>query len=833
MLFDGETNSLDCLLAAEWQLAQADAALRITPANSDGLHWQNATVPGTVASTIVAGPVTGGAHYPNLDAYDWVYRCAFSWQKNAREYVLRLHGLAGLAEVWLNGQSLCHTDNMFRHYEMAVSERLQPENTLYIIFRSVDHLLAQKQPRPRWKTRLVDHQNLRFLRRTLLGRMPGWSPSLPAIGPYRPVSLLPLPPLAVINLHTVCEMQGEQGTVRLRATVQSDTKTQWLCRINGENFPLTVTTAAPYAHIDAQLCVTNPVLWWPHTQGEQGSNTLQLIAVTDEGEQVSLEKTLRFRSVRFSTSEAESAFYINGEHIFVRGACWTSADVRTLQSQPQQILALLQHLRMAGMNMLRIGGTMLYEADVLYQLCDTLGIMIWQDFMFANMDYPFDNTDFKENCEVEVTQQLQRLSQFGCVVAYCGGSEIEQQAAMTGFDVSQQLPTFLQYRLPELCEQNHPGTAYFASTPSGGAMPFFTSEGITHYYGVGAYLRDFSDLFVADVKFASECLAFSNMPSAQHLKKHFGSLFPPPHHPQWKASVCRDNAAGWDFDDVRDHYLGLLFGVDAVKLRYQDLERYYALSQVVTGEVMSRVFQFWRSRLSRCSGGLIWNLSDTVAGGGWGIIDSDGDPKPALHIVAQVLQPLQVVLVEKGLEGYWLEVINETGEKIEATLQVDLWQNAKVSVAQASIGVQLSAGEKKGWLVEALLGHFYDSAYAYRFGPEKHQLVSARLLNSKAEILSQATAYCGSAVQPLVAEAQVHADVIYCQGQWQLDVQSTQLLQRVCIALKGFTFTHNYLNLLPNQRYQIPLQRVDDKAHFRGTLSAINSAQVFVVRLRT
>ena len=78
-------------------------------------------------------------------------------------------------------------------------------------------------------------------------------------------------------------------------------------------------------------------------------------------------------------------------------------------------------------------------------------------------------------------------------------------------------------------------------------------------------------------------------------------------------------ASGWDFEDVRDHYVRLLFGVDPSDLRARDVERYLALGRVATGEAMLRTFAEWRRPGSSCRGGLVWFARDSRPGAGWGV----------------------------------------------------------------------------------------------------------------------------------------------------------------------------------------------------------------------
>src|SRR6185437_12849898 len=174
------------------------------------------------------------------------------------------------------------------------------------------------------------------------------------------------------------------------------------------------------------------------------------------------------------------------------------------------------------------------------------------------------------------------------------------------------------------------------STPWGGDLPFRPDRGVAHYYGVGAYRRPLEDARRAEVKFAAECLAFANLPDEPT---------------EWKAGVPRDVGAGWDFEDVRDHYLRELFALDPVALRSTDPERYLELSRQVSGEVMAEVFGEWRRAGSTCHGGLVLWLPDVRPGAGWGVLDHRGSPKVAYHNLRRVLRPVAVWSTDEGLDG--------------------------------------------------------------------------------------------------------------------------------------------------------------------------------------
>ena len=248
---------------------------------------------------------------------------------------------------------------------------------------------------------------------------------------------------------------------------------------------------------------------------------------------------------------------------------------------------ILGQVRDAGMNMLRVGGTMVYESDDFLDLCDQFGILVWQDLMFANMDYPDGDEAFVAGVTTELKQQLERLLPRASVAVICGNSEVEQQAAMWGAPRERWQPRLFHEIVPALLAELSCGVPYWPSSAHGGAFPHQPNHGTTSYYGVGAYLRPLEDARRSEVRFATETLGFANVPEDATLAAMPGGLGLRVHHPGWKLRAPRDLGAGWDFDDVRDFYLKTLFDVDPVQLRYADHDRYLRLSRVVTGEVMA------------------------------------------------------------------------------------------------------------------------------------------------------------------------------------------------------------------------------------------------------
>ncbi|HYO76471.1 MAG TPA: glycoside hydrolase family 2 protein [Thermoanaerobaculia bacterium] len=745
------------------------------------MQWQPATVPGTVAQAIGGGS--------ELDDRDWWYRATFD---GTGEHLI-FSGLATLAQVWLNGELVLESRNMFERHVLDVRQRLQSENELVICFRSLNAALAQRRPRPRWKTRLVRNQQLRWFRTSLLGRIPGWTPPIVPVGPWRSIELG-----TWRDIEIATRLDGTTGVVEFSCLGTAGTVTVG---------STTAELQRSGDRLSAQLRIENAAVWWPHTHGEPA---LHDCAAVIDGQSIDCG-SLGFRTI-------EEGPRVNGAAVFSRGACWTIEDITSLTGDYRQTLTLL---REAGANMIRIGGTMVYEADELYRLCDQLGIMVWQDFMFANMDYPAEDAQFVASVRTEATQQLQRLRRHPSVVAYCGNSEVEQQAAMLGTPRELWRNSLFGELLPELCAQLHPDSLYVPSTPSGGTLPFQTDSGVTHYYGVGAYLRPLSDVRRANVRFASECLGFANVPEKATVDAVMQGDAPAVHDPRWKQRTPRDTGAGWDFEDVRDHYLQELFGLEPMRLRYSDTARYLDLGRVTTGEIMSRVYSEWRSAYSTCGGALVWFLKDFWPGAGWGVIDSRGVPKAAFHYLRRVWQPRTVVWTDEGLGGLHAHIVNETDQPLRGTLEVLLLRDGQVVTAQATVPCDVAARAKQTFEAEAVLGAFYDTAYAYRFGPPKHDVAVATLLVDE-RVIAEAFHFPQSGEPPSANGAAVVAEAKRKDGQWEVTLESDRFLYAAHFDIDGFLPADNYLHLLPRRRKTIALRAANSDAKLRGFVEAVN-----------
>lgn len=768
-----------------------------------------ATVPQTVASLILDSAPQPIENLSDLDSFDWWYALNFEKPDVGIKHYLHFDGLATIADIWLNGELILHAENMFRTYRVDVTDSLQPKNELVICFRSLKEHLEVSRKRPKWKTRLVDHQNLRWVRTTLLGSIPSWTPPVKPIGIWREIKLESFDVGCLNDFSLQPSLQNDIGVLKIKADISNFTEQpcEILFEINGETHSL-LNGSAPIIQLDKELHISNVRPWMPHTHGTPHMYQARLLFKSGNQLHVLKEARVGFRHVHLNRESGLFQFQINGQVVFARGAVWTVNDVFSLGGDVKPALTLA---RDAGMNMLRVGGTMLYEQDAFYELCDELGIMLWQDFMFANMDYPVKDEAFLKNICIEVMQQIKRLSKHASVVAYCGNSEVEQQAAMLGIPAEMWSNDWFENELPALVNAHHPDSAYVPSSPSEGLFPFYTNEGATHYYGMGAYRREISDVRRADVKFASECLGISNVPEDKTIIKWMGNLALTDTQ-RWKSRVPRDSGSDYDFEDVRDHYLAERFGLSPVELRSTDAGKYFALSRIVSGEIMSQVFSEWRSSYSDCSGGLVWFYKDLLPGAGWGLIDSDNNPKAAYYFLKRIFQPIQVLITDEGLQGLHMHLVNETSQVFSGMLEFSMLMDGHVIVAKAARVISIEAGQTITIQAEELLGGFYDTAYAYRFGPPKHDVACATLKNADGTTISQQFHFLLKQV-PQTVSANVESHLAALEnGTYQVNIRSDNFLYAVEVAAEGYLPNDNYFHMMPNESKSITLLPISSYA---------------------
>ena len=806
-------------LTEGWRMLVAEAGRYESPQEAQAAAGCIAApVPGTAAAALEAAGSFDRARPISLYDRDIWYFNRLPEDETGKA-VLRFEGLATVADVYLNGDPILRGESMFESHDVPVT--LSGGDELAIRFHALTPFLDASGPRARWRPQMMETQGLRLVRTTLLGHMPGWCPSVHAVGPWRPVRLLRPDPLSPVDLRIYATFT-EAGEGRLAVSL----------RLNEAPAGLRISCGGCEAALspDAQgiwrgeMTIPDAEPWWPRSHGKPRLYDIELLA---GGERRTVGRTgFRRIAVDHGADGRDFSLSVNGVDVFCRGAVWTSADIVGLPGNRESYRPWLELAAEAGMNMIRIGGTMAYEGRDFFDLCDELGLLVWQDFMFANFDYPVKDEAFRAHVTVEAGQLLAALQGCPSLAVVCGGSEIAQQAAMMGLPERFWKSPLTEEILSALCAELRPDVVYVENSPNGGALPFSVDTGVAHYYGVGAYCRPPEDARRANVRFTAESLAFAHVPQQVTLTRHLD--VPPVHHPDWKARVPRDRSASWDFEDIRDHYLGLLYGLEPARFRREDAARYLDFSRAVTGEVMEATFAEWRRSGSSCHGALVWTLQDLLPGPGWGVIDATGLPKPCWHALKRAFRPVQVLLIDEGVNGLDVHLLNETAGDIAVSLELACLRDGRQAVVGGRQELVLKARDSVKIAATELFGAFFDTTYAYRFGPPAHDITIARLTDAEGRYLADAFHF------PMSRSAALHDAAIEVslrreEEGWSLDLSTDRFAQSAHIDVAGYRPEDDGFHLAPAHRRVIrlhPLPGTDAGALPSGEVAHLGGMRV-------
>jgi beta-mannosidase len=811
--------AIDPLAGAKWEccsttLGAADGPDAVAKAP---VEWWPLSVPGTAASALreVEGIDPDGWDY---DGRDWWFRARFSVAPG--RYVLRFGGLATIADVWLNGALVLHSENMFRAHTIEV-DCADGDNELLLRCGALTPVLQRRFPRPRWRTLVTAHRNLRWVRTSLMGRTPGWTLTPPIVGPWRPIELWPAgtPRLLYKRVVASCEGASPGGTVTASFRFSGELDDPVVLDVAGSRVRLDKEKEPGFTDVHGVLHLDEVDRWWPATLGAQALYPVTLAIGQDE---IRLSP-VGFRTIEVDTSTGGFAVSINGVDLFCRGAVWWPTDSLAASSSPGDMRAMLCLAREANMNMVRICGLGTYETEAFWELCDELGLLVWQDCMIAFGDPPDDDV-FVEEVVAEFNDNLAWLGGHPSLAVLCGSLQVHEQAAFMTDRATAPECRVLDDVLPALAAEHLPGTPYVPSTPSGGKQPFYVNEGIGNYYGVGMYLRDPVDARLSGVRFATECLFMATPPDPLTVELCGGADLAG-HHPDWKKAVHYDPGRSWDKEDVRSYYVRRLFGLDPAMLRHTDAERALDAGRACNAHLVNAVFGEWRRVGSACRGGMVLGLRDQRRGAGWGLVDAYGRPKSTWYAFRRVAQPLAVLITDEGLQGLAVHVLNETRRGFAGRLQLQMFARGAVEVASEEVPMTLGPGESAALSDVEILGGFRDANYVYRFGPPQHDLVVATLCDSARNTIGQAFHFPLGVQRPvdpqlgLAATAWKESD-----GSWSLEITSSHLAQWVVPSVVGYRSSDAWFHLAPGRQRRLKLEQVSPEVgEPRGVVRAWNS----------
>ncbi|MGO9344334.1 MAG: glycoside hydrolase family 2 protein [Acidimicrobiales bacterium] len=817
---------VDLFSALSWECRPAEPGSASGPDDLVALEnfgWRPAQVPGTAA-----GALRSAGEDPdstNFDAFDWWFHSRFERPAARGPYVIEFAGLATIADVWLNDRHVLHAENMFRSYEVE-TDWFAEQNDFWIRFASLDVALEGRKKRPRWKTYLVAHQNLRFVRTTLLGRMRGWAVTPAPVGPYRPVKLFAAHEPRLVRRQIFTSVEDRDGLVRVELTVRGIPKTaNAKLRVEESEVALDVNEHEGDLVLRGVLKVGAIETWWPHTHGPQ---PLYRASVEIDGEVFDLGR-IGFRTIELDRSDGDFRLSVNGEPIFCRGAVWMPVDPVSLAPTVADVRATLELAKAANLNLIRLPGTGVYQDESFWDACDELGLLVWQECMLAFSDPP-DEPSFVSELESELVEQFELISGRPSLALVCGSQEIEEQAAMTSIPRARWDFPVLERVIPDLVDELLPGVPYATSNPTGGTVPYQMNAGVSHYFGIGGYLRPVEDARRAGVRFASECLAFATPPEHRTVDEECGGSHLAGHDPGWKLAVHHDAGRSWDLEDMQGFYVRQLYGVDPFALRYRDAELALDLGRATVATLFEVVLSEWRRPGSTCSGAIVLALRDLRPGAGWGVIDSLGRPKAPWYALKRVLAPVGLLLTDEGLNGLDLHVVNDTASEVAGTVRVDLFVRGELMVESAEQRVVVAGRSATTIEVTGMFDGFRDLSGAFSFTPPAHDVVSATFVTDSGTDVPVVVHQPGGAMRPIESDVGLRAQLVPTDDAgWLLEIETKRFAEWVVVDVPGYRPDDSWFHLPPGAKRKLRLhpeipQLSAQSSPLSGEVRALNSA---------
>ncbi|WP_337267361.1 beta-mannosidase [Oryzifoliimicrobium ureilyticus] len=648
---------------------------------SDGAHETKISIPGDVHSALQAAHLIPDPYIGrNENEVQWVSEANWTIERTFHlpsaegDWYLDLTGLDTIATVRMNGEVVLKADNCFRRYRPCVTHALKPgDNTIRIHFQSsIAEGAARQDAQPFYIPYSAINSpipNGNMLRKPQCHFGWDWNIALAPLGLYGAIALKRLEVARVEHI-TTTQTHGPEGVaVEVSVTLygHADGVLPVSLSFGGENVTINASVTKGQTVVSHRFEVDQPKLWWPAGNGKQPLYPLEVETPYERHEQ-----QIGLRHVELDTSKDEAgrrfALKVNGREIFCRGANWIPADALFSRTSREKTRALLQSAVDANMNMIRVWGGGFYEDDWFYEICDELGLMVWQDFQFACNLYP-STPDFLENVAEEVDYQVRRLMSHPSIVLWCGDNELV--GALNWFEESRNnrdryLVSYdrLNRTIEVAMKKAAPDAIWWPSSPAAGYLDYGDAwhadgSGDMHYWSVWHENKSFDAYRTVRPRFCSE-FGFQSYTSLPVIKQFADAkdmnIASPVMELHQKNVGGNERIAGTTFRNFRFP---------------RDFAGFVYLSQVQQALAIKTAVDFWRSLKPHCMGTLYWQLNDTWPVASWSSLDYGGRWKILHYFAQRFFQPVAVAAIpaEDGQE-IALSVVNDNFNEVTVSISL-------------------------------------------------------------------------------------------------------------------------------------------------------------------
>jgi beta-mannosidase len=781
-----------------WEFRQAGKA-----------DWKPTKVPVSVHTALLQNGMIEDPFYRDneeklqwIEQSDWEFQSSFDVQESTLQHAhveLVFKGIDTYAHIYLNDSLILETDNMFRTWKADVKKWLKPRsNKLHIYFDS-----PVKKVEEDWKNLGYELPGgIRTMTRKAQFHYGwDWGPRFAGCGILKMPEIVAWDDFIIENIFvTTQSISEDRAKMVARIRYRSD--------VRG---PATITAReGKHKSVEDRMIITgvrndsvtfeipNPKLWWCNGMGEHPlyDVTIEIRIGVKTVDKADVRTGIRKIELITEKDAAGETFYfkLNGKPVFIKGANYIPQDMFQDRVTPEQYKHLLNDVTSSNMNMLRVWGGGIYEDDLFYQLCDTRGILVWQDFMYACAMYP--GGKFLKTAAKEAQEQVERLRQHPCMALFCGNNENNEAWNNWGwqmqFNEAQRKQLWRDYTilfndlLPTYVNNFGGGIPYWESSPRyGRANNKSLTEGDSHYWGVWHSEEPFEMFDKKVPRFMSE-YGFQSFPEWATIES-----FTTPEDRQLESKVMLSH---------QKHPRGNALIAEYMKRDFRptkNFEDFVYVSQLLQAEGMRTGIEAHRRNKPYCMGTLYWQLNDVWPVASWSSIDYYGRWKALQYYAKNAYTPV-IVLPTQEEDIIKLYGVSDLAEPVNVTLQVR---------ALTLDGTVLSDVTKPDITLKSDSSHMiwqgYTKTVLDRRKPE-NCVVECTLKSADGQILSRRLFYLVPPKKLNLSNAKVNVKVEQVNDGYQLTVQSERLAKNVFLSTsnKG-GFSDNYFDLLPGEQKKV------------------------------
>lgn len=640
------------------------------------INWSDCSVPSSIYSCLIkAGIINLSDLNSNPENYLWVSEKEWIFQKffdigeeliQSNKIELVFDGLDTFCGIWLNEKLIARTDNMFCSYRFDIKSLLKKKNNRLLIkcdspIEQGDRLMKRFGMLSRDACSLPCRT---YVRKAQCQFGWDWAPKLPGCGIFKPVRIEGFNSACIRDIH-IRTVEADSANADVRISIQIENfshNKKAKCKIaildpNGNLAANTELDLSERNNISTLLKFQPVSLWWPVSYGSQPLYMLKAELICENEIVETLSKKFAIRTVQLNQSPDEFGnafqFIINHHTIYTRGADWIPLSLFISSATENNYEKLLTMAKEANINILRIWGGGIYETDEFYDHCDRLGIMVWQDFMFACAYYP-QRRWFTEMVKTEAIQNITRLRNHPSLVLWCGNNEIDwgHSRGILGKSKKFHGKEIYHKLLPSLVSELDPDRDYISSTPLGPAKnPNEPSTGTVHQWDVWSGLEPTDNYLKQTPRFVAE-FGFQALPCKKTVQNFAQGK---------KTDIASLELEKHDYQPngpARLHYY-----INELFRPPKTIEEFIFLSQLTQARALRKNVEHLRSNSKINSGALFWQFNDCCPAISWSCIDYEQRPKALYYYAKRFFSP---IILTASAKNYSLTalVINNSVKSI-------------------------------------------------------------------------------------------------------------------------------------------------------------------------